>query len=121
MKITRFVLLAVLASAAGVARAESSFPDYLSWSCSFSYADGGQSFQFKPSDGAAESRAGAHVARCETLKGDAADERAACSLIEARPGTPERSLARKAFDPAGGAELSVEAEPSLRLVCRPNS
>jgi hypothetical protein len=98
--------------------ADAAFPDYLSLSCNFQSPNGSEGFQFKPADGAAQAGSnGTYVARCEPLKG----ARAACSIIEARPGAAESVLARKVFDPAGGAGITVEAEPSLRLVCRANS
>jgi hypothetical protein len=94
--------------------AETSFPDYLSLSCTFESPSGSQGFQFKPSEGAVETRSGEYVARCEPVKG----ARAACSIF--RTGSDESALARKVFDPAGEG-VTVEAGQSLRLVCRANS
>jgi hypothetical protein len=103
-----------------VEEADAAFPDYLSLSCSFQSPNGSEGFQFKPADGAFEARSnGTYIVRCEPLKG--AEARAACSIIEARQGAAESVLARKVFDPASGAGVTVEAEPSLRLVCRANS
>jgi predicted ATPase len=105
-------------SAEADADAATAFPDYLSLSCTFQTPNGSESFQFKPSDGKSEAGStGTYVARCEAVTAGGA-ARAACSIIETRTGA---TLARKVFDPAGGAGITLEAEPSLRLVCRANS